>query len=287
MISHWDDVDAVHRGSGHISGHWQSLTGETSEWVGVKRIRIDPGSGRRRSTSRARRRRSSSSSTGRASPFRATAPARRRTRSGRGTASCISRSSTRTPSRRGRTGSTSSPSASATTRRTRSSRAPGCRGSARRGCSREAPTTTPGHGRSRSARRRSASCPSGPARIVNVARRRAQGARRRDGRARSPRPGPCRGLGEDRPAALRRCAREARQPAALPQRRGGDLRRPRRRGKLELWPNRRFGGEHETHAVRRGSVVARPAGTGRAAHLPRRRRRDARCSPTGRGTRAT
>ena len=43
MISHWDDVDAVHRGSGHISGHWQSLTGEESEWVGVRRIRIDPG----------------------------------------------------------------------------------------------------------------------------------------------------------------------------------------------------------------------------------------------------
>ena len=43
MISHWDEVDAVHRESGHISGLWQSLTGEASEWVGVKRIRIDPG----------------------------------------------------------------------------------------------------------------------------------------------------------------------------------------------------------------------------------------------------
>jgi uncharacterized cupin superfamily protein len=43
VISHWDDVDAVHRGSGHISGRWQSLTGEASDWVGVKRIRIDPG----------------------------------------------------------------------------------------------------------------------------------------------------------------------------------------------------------------------------------------------------
>ena len=42
MISHWDDVAAVHRGSGHISGHWQSLTGEGSEWIGVQRIRIDP-----------------------------------------------------------------------------------------------------------------------------------------------------------------------------------------------------------------------------------------------------
>ncbi len=35
-------------------------------------------------------------------------------------------------------------------------------------------------------------------------------------------------------------------------------------GTLELWPHLRFGGEHETHPVRRGSVVARPAGTGRA-----------------------
>ena len=43
MISHWDDVPAVRRESGHISGDWQSLTGEASEWVGLKRIRIDPG----------------------------------------------------------------------------------------------------------------------------------------------------------------------------------------------------------------------------------------------------
>jgi uncharacterized cupin superfamily protein len=43
VIAHWDDVDAVHRESGHISGKWQSLTGQASEWVGVRRIRIDPG----------------------------------------------------------------------------------------------------------------------------------------------------------------------------------------------------------------------------------------------------
>lgn len=43
MITHWDEVEAVQRGSGHISGHWQALTGEASEWVGVKRIRIEPG----------------------------------------------------------------------------------------------------------------------------------------------------------------------------------------------------------------------------------------------------
>lgn len=43
MIAHWDEVESHHRESGHISGHWQSLTGESSEWVGVRRIRIDPG----------------------------------------------------------------------------------------------------------------------------------------------------------------------------------------------------------------------------------------------------
>ncbi|MCZ7588386.1 MAG: cupin domain-containing protein [Gaiella sp.] len=43
MISHWDDVEGVHRGAGHISGTWQALTGEASEWVGVKRIRVDAG----------------------------------------------------------------------------------------------------------------------------------------------------------------------------------------------------------------------------------------------------
>jgi uncharacterized cupin superfamily protein len=35
-------------------------------------------------------------------------------------------------------------------------------------------------------------------------------------------------------------------------------------GTLEVWPHLRMGGEHEEHLVRRGSVVARPAGTGRA-----------------------
>ena len=35
-------------------------------------------------------------------------------------------------------------------------------------------------------------------------------------------------------------------------------------GTLELWPHLRHGGAHEEHPVRRGSVVARPAGTGRA-----------------------
>jgi uncharacterized cupin superfamily protein len=43
VIAHWDDVRAVHRESGHISGHWQSLTGEASDWVGVQRIRIESG----------------------------------------------------------------------------------------------------------------------------------------------------------------------------------------------------------------------------------------------------
>jgi uncharacterized cupin superfamily protein len=42
VISHWDEVDTVRRERGHIGGDWQSLTGHASEWVGVKRIRVDP-----------------------------------------------------------------------------------------------------------------------------------------------------------------------------------------------------------------------------------------------------
>ena len=43
MISHWDDVKAVRRERGHICGDWQALTGDTSDWIGVQRIRIAPG----------------------------------------------------------------------------------------------------------------------------------------------------------------------------------------------------------------------------------------------------
>jgi uncharacterized cupin superfamily protein len=43
VISHWDDVKTVRRERGHIVGDWQSLTGQTSEWVGVQRIRVEPG----------------------------------------------------------------------------------------------------------------------------------------------------------------------------------------------------------------------------------------------------
>jgi uncharacterized cupin superfamily protein len=43
VISHWDDLPFVRRERGHIGGDWQSLTGQSSEWVGVKRIRIDAG----------------------------------------------------------------------------------------------------------------------------------------------------------------------------------------------------------------------------------------------------
>jgi uncharacterized cupin superfamily protein len=35
-------------------------------------------------------------------------------------------------------------------------------------------------------------------------------------------------------------------------------------GEVELWPGPRHGGEHESHALRAGSTVARPAGTHRA-----------------------
>ena len=44
-------------------------------------------------------------------------------------------------------------------------------------------------------------------------------------------------------------------------------------GTLEVWPHLRRGGEHEVHSVRAGSVVARPAGTGRAHTFRAGRRR--------------
>jgi len=43
VISHWDDVEPVRREQGHICADWQALTGDASEWIGVKRIRIEPG----------------------------------------------------------------------------------------------------------------------------------------------------------------------------------------------------------------------------------------------------
>ena len=43
MISHWDEVETSRKKRGHIAGSWQSLTGQSSQAVGVKRIRVDPG----------------------------------------------------------------------------------------------------------------------------------------------------------------------------------------------------------------------------------------------------
>ncbi len=44
MITHWDDVVGVRREQGHIAGMWFALTGQSSVTVGVRRIRVDPGS---------------------------------------------------------------------------------------------------------------------------------------------------------------------------------------------------------------------------------------------------
>ncbi|MGH3132386.1 MAG: cupin domain-containing protein [Gaiellaceae bacterium] len=43
MISHWDDVRTWRGERGHIAGTWRSLTGRQSRTVGVKRIQVDPG----------------------------------------------------------------------------------------------------------------------------------------------------------------------------------------------------------------------------------------------------
>ena len=43
MISHWDDVESVRRERGHICAEWQALTGDSSDWTGVQRIRVAAG----------------------------------------------------------------------------------------------------------------------------------------------------------------------------------------------------------------------------------------------------
>jgi len=43
VISHWDEVRSSRGERGHIAGTWQSLTGRASHTVGVKRIQVDPG----------------------------------------------------------------------------------------------------------------------------------------------------------------------------------------------------------------------------------------------------
>ena len=43
FISRWDELPWQRMERGHIAGDWQSLTGDRSVTVGVKRIRVDPG----------------------------------------------------------------------------------------------------------------------------------------------------------------------------------------------------------------------------------------------------
>ena len=43
MISHWDEVRTSRAERGHIAGTWSSLTGHASHTVGLKRIQVDPG----------------------------------------------------------------------------------------------------------------------------------------------------------------------------------------------------------------------------------------------------
>jgi uncharacterized cupin superfamily protein len=43
VITYWDELPWVRREKGHIAADWQSLTGERSLWLGVQRLRIDPG----------------------------------------------------------------------------------------------------------------------------------------------------------------------------------------------------------------------------------------------------
>ena len=43
MISHWNGARTWRGERGHIAGTWSSLTGRTSQTVGLKRIQVDPG----------------------------------------------------------------------------------------------------------------------------------------------------------------------------------------------------------------------------------------------------
>jgi len=43
VISHWDEAEASRGERGHIAGTWRSLTGRSSQSVGVQRIQVDPG----------------------------------------------------------------------------------------------------------------------------------------------------------------------------------------------------------------------------------------------------
>ncbi len=263
MISHWDDVASVRRERGHIAADWQSLTGERSSWVGLQRIRVEPGKWSTPLHLEASEEEifyvlsgtgvsvqwdGSDEAAYAIGPERLSRPPRARARA-------------HAPGR-ARTASRCSRSASGTTPRTRSCRAPESRGSGRRGCSRARPTITPGSGRPRSARPRSASSAERPGRIVNAA------DVERESRA---------GATVDREVRdLGGAADSLKTGLRLFDVRPGKLINPPHchsaeeeifvvldgEGTLELWPHLRRGGEHEEHPVTRGSVVARPAGTG-------------------------
>ena len=190
-----------------------------------------------------------------------------------------------------RTASTCSPSASGATRRTRCCRAPASRGSARPGCSRARPTTIRGSARPPPGRPRSASSRSGR-RGSSTSPTSAGGARRGDGRSRVARSRPRRRLDKTGLRHFDVRPGQAGQPAALPLRRGGDLRRARRRGQARALAAPPAAAASSSARGAPRDVVARPAGTGgRTPSAPGRRAhparlRDARPATTSPTTRA-
>lgn len=44
MITHWDELEPTRREQGHIAADWYALTGSNSVTVGVRRIKVSPGS---------------------------------------------------------------------------------------------------------------------------------------------------------------------------------------------------------------------------------------------------
>ena len=287
MISHWDDVEPSAAERGHICGRLAVAHRRTRP---TGRRSADPdrrrGGGRRRSTSRGRRRRSSTCSPARACPCSET----ERRGGVRGRAGRLPRPS-RARARAHAAGRPGGP------RRARLRRAPlrrehapaeGGRLLARadvgaRGRAGRPPLEAGGRGG-----------PPEVGELVGAAAADRQRRRRRAGDAAkgrrsrgSPRSRPCRGLGQDGHQALRGATRQALNPPHCHCAEEEIFVVLEGDGTLELWPH--LAARRRAREPRRAPGQRRRApGRDRSgAHVPGRRRRADRSSPTGRAIRTT
>ena len=288
MISHWDDVEAVRRERGHICGDWQALTGDSSDWIGVQRIRIAPGQVVDAAPPRGR---------GRGDLLRPGRVGRQRAadrldgRGLRGRAWRLPRPS----GARARAHAAGGPRR-ARRPRVRRAKLRGQHAAPARGCLLARPDVgARGGARGPPVEARGERGTAGGRRARGAAvadrqraRRRAAGARRGDRRARVARPRSSSRVVQDRDQAPRGPPRQAQQPAALPQRRGGDLRRARRRGhgRALAAPPVQEESSRRTRSVGEQSSPG-PAGNGASRTLSAPATAGSRSSRTERATRAT